>query len=352
MGKIIRDVIYKHIEVSTLAMEIIDTREFQRLRRIKQLSTAHQVYPSAQHTRFEHSIGVYHLTGIFLDQINIKLNTRLREIIKIAGLLHDIGHMAFSHTMDLFILPKIGLPVKSHEDRGIELIKHMNEKYDFGLCDYEVEIIQHCIEGIQYKQYPKYLFQIVANKDTGIDVDKMDYLLRDSYYFGNHNPFDLTYILKMSKIINNELYFDEKTIPQIYKMLNTRYDLHNEFYQHDVTLITQIMMADLILENQEFLDLKNIYKDLNWVKMTDEIVHSLPNKKILERIERRDFYKKKEYETGDKIMKKFSFNSVKDFFFKINFFDRKTKKRKVFNEIPQFFICPPSICYFFNVDKS
>lgn len=341
MSRIIRDNIYKHVKVSSLALQFIDTYEFQRLRRIKQTSTSYFVYPSATHSRFEHSIGVYHLTGLFLQKLNMDISKRLMEVIKLAGLLHDIGHMAFSHTFDHYIIPYLSnkSELKEHEYRALELIEHMNKKYEIGLDTDELNIIKACIMGEYYKDYPKYLFQIVNNKKNGIDVDKMDYLLRDSFYINNMNPYDFSYILSMTKVVNNELSFHEKTMIQIYKMLNTRFILHKEFYQHKTAIITELMIADLILENKDYLKLNDIHKDFKWCEITDDIIYKVPNDKLLKRINKRHFYKKTSNSNDTMFKKKISYNPINDFFFKINFHDNN-KKKVIYDTVPIIFnIC-------------
>ena len=101
-NKIIKDNVYGFITLDTYALRIIDCYEFQRLRFIKQLGFTHFVFPGAQHTRFEHCIGVYHLIKVFLNELSVKNNIgfRLKQIICVAGLIHDLGHVSFSHMFD------------------------------------------------------------------------------------------------------------------------------------------------------------------------------------------------------------------------------------------------------------
>lgn len=328
-NKTIKDILYKYIEISDLALKFIDTYEFQRLRRIKQLSTSYLVYPSVCHTRFEHSVGVYHLTGLYLDYLNPDIDKRLREIIKLGGLLHDIGHMAFSHTFDNYIVPKLSNAdyLKQHEDRSVELIFHMNEKYSIGLTIEELNILKSVILGEVYGKYPKYLFQIVSNKDNGIDVDKIDYLNRDSFYINNINPIEYIYIFRMSKIIDNQIVYDARSQSKIFNIFHTRFTLHNELYQHDVAVITEMMMKDLILENKESLKLEEIHKDFKWLEITDDIIYNVENKELLNRLFTRKLYKiLPEYKQGCEIFKrKINYNSVDNFIYKIPFYTNKTE---------------------------
>ena len=349
MSKIIKDIIHGFFEVSELALKIIDTPEFQRLRRIKQTSSSYLVFPSLCHTRLEHSLGVYFLTGRILDTLNRDLDERTRELVKIAGLCHDIGHMAFSHTFDYFIIPALGIMkgMEEHEERSIILFKHIIEKYHINITDKEVEFIENCIMGTNMKGYPKYLFQIVCNKVNGLDSDKMDYLIRDSFYIDQLKPFDIDYIVRSMKIIDDDICFDKNCLMAIYKMFSTRYTLHKEFYQHKTAQAIEFMIKDIFIENYESLDLKNIHKDFGWTKITDDIIYHTKNTTIVDRLEMRDLYKtcfekpaNKEYEI---FHRKFSFSSVEDCFRHIYFYNRKDLTKKfLLDKLPETF--PVSTC--------
>ena len=121
------------VVVSSLAMQIIDTPEFRRLSELRQLALVHYVFPGAKHTRFEHSIGVYYLTGKYLDYLarHTFISDRQKELIKIAGLV-DIGHAMFSHLFDRKFSHELGVP--HHEERGIEIFRNMVKKYKIPSC--------------------------------------------------------------------------------------------------------------------------------------------------------------------------------------------------------------------------
>ena len=122
--------VHKFIRIEPLALQIIDTIEFQRLRFIRQLGVCHYIYPSASHTRFEHSLGVYNLVGklfscLLDNQPDLQIPKRDILLIKIAGLIHDIGHVCFSHSFDNHIRHKLDVHIDEHEDRGVKLFRHM-----------------------------------------------------------------------------------------------------------------------------------------------------------------------------------------------------------------------------------
>ena len=295
--KIIKDNIYGFLEIKKSALKIIDTIEFQRLRFIKQLAFTHYVFPSAQHTRFEHCIGVYHLISIFLDYLsrNYKIDNRLKEIICISGLIHDLGHVAFSHMFDHYIIPKIKNGVH-HEYRSIQIFKKMNKKYNLGYTDEEITLIHHIIIGIPIKKYPKYIFQIVANKKNELDLDKIDYLMRDGYYLGKQVTFDYKYLFANTKIINQEICYDVKTSFTILSLFNMRYELHKHFYNHKTVILYEQMAIDAIMKSFKYINYQKLFDSDEWLfELTDNILFKLREypecKKIIDRILSRNLYK-------------------------------------------------------------
>ena len=146
-GKVYKDIIHGEILVSPLAQQIIDTSEFQKLAKLKQLALVHYVYGSANHNRKEHSIGVYFLTGKYLEHLgrHTSIDERTKELIKIAGLVHDIGHALFSHMFDRHFSEQFGIP--HHEVRGTQIFRSMVTKYKLELREDEVNLICDIIRG-------------------------------------------------------------------------------------------------------------------------------------------------------------------------------------------------------------
>ena len=156
----IYDIIHGNIVIEGIAKRIIDTEEFQRLRNIKQLGCCNFVFPGAVHTRFEHSIGVYHLAKKYIDIFNKDkeyFTEREKECISIAGLIHDIGHGPYSHLFD-----ELFSKDKNHEYRSGELFKIMNKKYKLGFNEKEIENIIHFIypKNISIDPKEKYKYQL------------------------------------------------------------------------------------------------------------------------------------------------------------------------------------------------
>jgi len=298
--KSIKCPVHKFIRVDDLALKIIDTEEFQRLRFIRQLGVCHYVYPSASHTRLEHSLGVYNLVdklfkSLLENQPNLEISKRNIQLIKISGLIHDIGHVCFSHSFDNKIRKKLSVHVEEHEERGVALFRNMVKKYELPITNKEVDLICNIILGKIDSNYPKYFFEIVANSSTYFDVDKLDYLLRDSYHLGFQLGFQYDYLFHKMRIIENQICYDKKAAYTLYSIFNARYKLHKEVYQHRAVCQIDAMICDAIIEEKVFLKLDQMFENgsFDWIKLTDDYIYTclkLSKNKILDRIHRRKLY--------------------------------------------------------------
>ena len=295
--KFIKDNLYGFVELGEIAQKIVDTPEFQRLRFIKQLGFSHFVFPGAHHTRFEHSIGVYHLINVFLDYLSkdYEIDERLKTIIAISGLIHDIGHVAFSHMFDDYIIPLIRRGVE-HEHRSIQLFRQINQKYDIGFKEKELQLISKIILGKVDRKYPKFVFQIVANKKNELDLDKLDYLQRDCYYLGRHVSFDYKFLFRYAKIINGEIAFHEKTAFTILSIFNTRYELHKKFYNHKTIILIEVMVKDALIKYAKTVNFTKMFQTNEWLDLLDDVLFNQMLKEpvcsdIIQKIMNRDLYK-------------------------------------------------------------
>ena len=237
-NKFFNDVLHGLIEISDIGISIIDTMEFQRLRHIKQLSIVHYVFPSANHTRFEHSLGVSYLGKNLLKTIqNNQPELGITEEIlrEIAGLCHDLGHGPFSHTFDNYFINnhkrKQIVKYKHHEDRSIEMLNFIVKKYKLNLDEKDLEKIKYMINPSKYqneieKEKKKFLFKIISNNDNGLDVDKFDYILRDTFYLGLKFGCEFKRIYSRCRVIDNNIIFLKNEVYNIYEIFNARYRLH------------------------------------------------------------------------------------------------------------------------------
>lgn len=265
----VKDAIYRFIDIPPVCKGFIDTVEFQRLREIKQLGLAHYVYPSAVHTRFEHSLGVMHLSGEVIEHLRQfeNITDREKELVQLASLLHDVGHVAFSHLFDHILEDeKQG---ETHEHRSCLVLERINDRKKL-LTEKEVHIIRDMILG-QYQNHDKpFLFQIVCNKVFGIDTDRLDYLQRDSYHTGMPS-FQGDYLIRCLRINprSKQLYLLRKAKFELLEMFNVRKRLLTLICRHDVVWKVETIIKRFILN---FILPKYWKKDADWLILTDSFV--------------------------------------------------------------------------------
>ncbi|XP_065778025.1 deoxynucleoside triphosphate triphosphohydrolase SAMHD1 isoform X2 [Muntiacus reevesi] len=341
--KVINDPIHGHIEFHPLLIRIIDTPQFQRLRYIKQLGGGYYVFPGASHNRFEHSLGVGYLAGRLVRELGEKqpeLQISERDIlcVQIAGLCHDLGHGPFSHMFDGRFIPLARPGMKwTHEQGSVMMFEHLinsNGLQDvmkhYGLIPEEdILFIKEQITGPPaspikdsskwlYKGRPKeksFLYEIVANKRNGIDVDKWDYFARDCHHLGIQNNFDYKRFIKFARVceVDNMKHIctREKEVGNLYDMFYTRNCLHRRAYQHKVGNIIDTMITDAFLKADPYIEIigsggekyciSTAIDDMEaFTKLTDniflEILHSTDPRldaarTILKKIESRNLYK-------------------------------------------------------------
>jgi len=285
------DIIHGNISLCETSKKIIDTIEFQRLREIKQLGCCYLVFPCAVHTRFEHSIGVYHLAKQYVDILNVNgqyFTERERLCISIAGLIHDIGHGPYSHLFDE-IVPK----EKHHEYRSGIILKRMNTKYNLGFSVEEVNFIIDVINPTK----EGYKYQIVSNKN-GIDVDRFDYLMRDIHMTGLNYGIEFQRIMNYSKIVDGTVKYSDKVKTNIEDFFHIRFIMYREVYNHRKVRGLEHMMKKYLQLIEPVVNIKNVVvsDDIEkFLEFDDSIFNrkdvSEEAKNIVLRMKTRDIYK-------------------------------------------------------------
>lgn len=305
--KLIHDSIHGYIELNPLCLSIIDTPEFQRLRDIKQLGICYFVFPNANHTRFEHSVGVAHLSreiikNISMNQPDLGIDSETIENVQIAGLCHDLGHGPFSHLFDYQVLKDSNSPNVVHEVRSCQLFEHLIRKNNIELSDNRIEIIKELIHPINKLELniPNYIYQIVCNVTNNIDVDKFDYLKRDSYTLGLSYSFDYTRIIQQARIISNQICFPEKISNTMYQIFITRWRLHKEIYTHPIVRCIELMIVDCLKYAESHLKLVESIDNMDkFYKITDSILKIIElstcpeleeSRNLLDNIKKRNLY--------------------------------------------------------------
>ncbi len=248
--KIIRDPIHGNIRLNQLELDLLDTPQMQRLRRIKQNGLCHIVYPAMHSSRFEHSLGVLHLASVMSDHLSLREGESLP--LRVAALLHDVGHCAFSHTTDE-LLSEMG---HTHEKISCDVIRnsevtHILEKYDV-----RPSLVADFVSG------KRELGKIISSE---IDLDRMDYLVRDSYYAGvAYGVIDVERIISGMRIKNRRLVVDYSSLEAVELLLISRNMMYETVYRHHTKRIAEFMLRHALAyayESGELLFEKFRYMD-------------------------------------------------------------------------------------------
>lgn len=294
MPEYFQDAIHGLIRLCPLANHIINTKEFNRLRYIKQLSSTHYIYAGAKHARFEHSVGTYAVTRKYVKHLQdrcpeVKIRDRDITLIAIAGLLHDIGHCTLGHSFDHHIIPYLyeqaserdKVKVKQlqhHEARSVQMVRHMYKKYDWEnkwMKKDEMAFICNLIRDINRSKDPNksWMWDIVSNSTSFLDTDKLDYLLRDHAAVGFGVPFQLDQILTFSSIKDGHIVYETKLRPILWNIFRSRFDMHQTVYQHPSAVIVDHLFCKILTHHAKELKITEalISEDCAWDRLIDPI---------------------------------------------------------------------------------
>ena len=241
-NKILNDPVYGFITIPYgLLFELIEHPYFQRLRRIKQTGLTHYIYPGALHTRFAHALGAMHLIQqaiAVLRSKNVEITDDEAEAVCIAILLHDIGHGPFSHALEHKLVSV------HHEYLSVLFMEELNEQFD-GKLSLALQIFQN-----QYHKH--FLYQLVSGQ---LDMDRMDYLNRDSYFTGvSEGIIGYDRIIKMLDVRDGKLLVEEKGKYSIEKFLVSRRLMYWQVYLHKTSLAAEQMLIRTINRAKELAD--------------------------------------------------------------------------------------------------
>ena len=261
------DPIHDFIRVYNSELKIIDNPIFQRLRRIKQLSGAHLTYPGAQHTRFEHSLGVMHIAGRASQTLQEKGVLKADDIdsIRLAALLHDIGHGPFSHLFEEVLQQKKKI---SHENIGKQLILKTEIGDILSKSGKDKKFITKLAFG--GSKFP-FMNELLSGS---LSVDMMDYLPRDGYFTGaEHAKIDYKRITQSLDVFQKKLALEKSALYSFESMMHSRYQMFKAVYFHKTVRSAEVMLLESIKLADSEIGFTSMKLD-DYVKLTDDYVLS------------------------------------------------------------------------------
>lgn len=282
--KIIHCSLWGDVELSDIAITIIDTPAFQRLHDIRQNGFAYKVFPTATVSRFAHSIGVYHVTRMVLEHI-VSRQPELtegihdkRELLCIAGLCHDLGHGPFSHWFDQLLQQHI-IPTSApspdswsnHEHRSTAILRHIVSAYQIPISGEDLEFIcARILPASASSSSPNWYDTLIHNPRTGIDTDKLDYLLRDVAAFGLQFKYDPMRLIRNSRIIDNHWCFCDRVRDEIQTMFQIRNKMYRMIYLHPTIQKFDQCFSAIVTKNGTLVrEMRSVIQSQDCVRFQD-----------------------------------------------------------------------------------
>jgi len=299
----IKDPVHGYVYITEEEKEIIDSYPVQRLHRLRQLAGAEYVYPGANHTRFEHSVGVMYLSKRVMENPHISQCTSEdeAEMVKIAALLHDVGHGPFSHVFEHLLDKELK---KTHEDMTLWIIQNSELKDILNKIGYNPGDVGKLAIGVLHKPGKAFLDQIIS---SSIDVDKLDFIVRDTYHTGaEYGYIDIFRLIHTLDVLGENLAVDLGALSALESFIIARIESFKSIYFHRVGRAAQIMLATAMEKANEELGLTRFKTPEEYLAMDDytvwtmlknckkssEIIKNLERRKMLKCAYERTFYEK------------------------------------------------------------
>ncbi len=289
----IKDPVHGYVYITAEEREIIDSFPVQRLHRLRQLAGSEYVYPGANHTRFEHSVGVMYLAGRVVENPNIskRINEDEAENVRIAALLHDVGHGPFSHIFEHLLDKELQ---KTHEDMTSWIIKNSELEEILSKLGYNADKIAKLAVGRLHKPKKAFLDQIIS---SSVDVDKLDFVVRDTYHTGaEYGYVDVFRLIQTLDVLDEDLAVYLGALSALESFIIARIESFKSIYFHRVGRAAQIMIAKALEKANEELGLVDFKTPEEYLAMDDYTVWTMlknceKSREIIRKLERRKMMK-------------------------------------------------------------
>jgi len=299
----IKDPVFGYVYITEAERVIIDSFPVQRLRRLRQLAGSEYVYPGANHTRFEHSVGVMYLAGLLAENpyLSSYFSEEDYQTIRIAALLHDVGHGPFSHIFE-HLLEKF--LKKTHEDMNVWIVRESELRGVLSKLGCDPDLIAKLSVGWLHKPGKAFMDQIIR---SAVDVDKLDFVVRDTFHTGaQYGYVDIFRLIHMIDVLDENLAVDLGALSALESFIIARIESFKSIYFHRVGRAAQLMLAIAMERAKDELGLVNFktpeeYLALNdytlWAMLrkcekSQEIIKNLEKRKLLKCAYEQTFYVK------------------------------------------------------------
>ena len=299
----IKDPVHGYVYITKAEKEIIDSYPMQRLRRLRQLAGSEYVYPGANHTRFEHCVGVMYLAGKVMENPNVSrmVTDEEMDMTRIAGLMHDVGHGPFSHVFEQLLIKDLD---KTHEDITSWIIEKGELSDKIAKMGYKPEEVGKLAVGKLHKSGKAFLDQIIS---SAVDVDKQDFIVRDTFHTGAEYGFiDVFRLIHALDVLGEDLAVEKGALSALEAFMIARIESFKSIYFHRVGRAAQIMLAMAMEKADEELGLTafktpeeylvmddyTVWAALKTCKASKSIIDDLEKRHMLKCAYERTFYEK------------------------------------------------------------
>jgi len=289
----IKDPVHGYVYITEAEKQLIDSYPVQRLHRLRQLAGSEFVYSGANHTRFEHSIGVMYLAGKVTENQNLSqlLSEEEIQIVRMAALLHDVGHGPFSHVFEHLLVKFLN---KTHEDMTRWIIQKSELRDIISGLGYDADAIGKLAVGELRRRGKAFLDQIIQ---SAVDVDKLDFVVRDTYHTGaEYGYVDIFRLIHMLDVLGENLAVDVGALSALESFVLARLESFRSIYFHRVGRAAQIMLATAMEKAKDELGLVDFDSPEDYLALNDYTVWTMlkqckKSRGIIEKLERRRLLK-------------------------------------------------------------